>query len=169
MLVNGTEHVLRRIYRDWASTEGGARVVRATPPNYSVFGCGPANAFDLTSENGWGSDAPGSRFGSNVTGPRSVVVRLPKPVNIVSFGFDPHAACGDPLNASVRAFTIQTRTATGPWTTAFSRTVALRVGRLNRLIPHQGRRRVVFVRLTLVNNRGNPSFMDMSELSVRGR
>ena len=139
LLVNGIEHVLRRIYRDWASTEGGAHVVKATPPNYSVFGCGPANAFDLSSENGWGSDAPNSRFGSNVTGPRSVVVRLPKPVNIVSFGFDPHAACGDPLNASVRAFTIQTRTLTGPWTTAFSRAVALRVGRLNRLIPHGGR------------------------------
>lgn len=167
-LVNGTEHLLRTLNRDWAAIEGGAHVLAVTPPNYGVFGCGPRGAFDLSLTVGWGSDAPKSQFGSHVTGPRTVVIRLPRAVDIRSFGVDPGPACGDPLSAAVRSFRIQTRTLHGPWVTALARLKVLPAGRLNRLLPQRGKKNVIAVRLTMLSNRGNPYFMDMSELSVRG-
>jgi hypothetical protein len=166
--VDGDEIVDRRITRDWASLEGGARIERFTPPDYSDYGCGPSGAFDLSLGSGWGSDAPRSTAGSEHVGPRSVVVRLPRPVDIDSFGFDPGATCGDPSDAAVRAFTIQTRTAHGPWITAYASATALPQGRLNVLVPHAGTSNVVYVRLIMRPNRGNAPYIDMSELSVRG-
>jgi extracellular elastinolytic metalloproteinase len=167
--VNGTEHINRAVTRDWAALDGGASVTRSTPPNYTSFGCGPAAAFDRSIGVGWGSDAPGSTFGSKTTGPRSVVVHLPRAIDVTSFGFAPGATCGDPPSAGVRAFDIFTRTANGTWVLAVSRDTALPAGVLNRLVPDRGTRNVRYVKLTMRSNRGNPDFMDMQELSVRGR
>jgi hypothetical protein len=166
--VDGDETLNRKITRDWAALEGGATLVRASPPDYSGFGCGPPGAFDLLLGSGWGSDAPHSTAGSSFTGPRSIVVRLPRAVDISSFGFDPGATCGDPRDAAVKGFAIQTRTATGRWVTAYASSTGLPQGRLNRLIPRAGRANVVEVRLIMRSNRGNALFMDLSELSVRG-
>ncbi len=168
LAVDGDETLNRKVTRDWAALEGGATIERASPPDYSEFGCGPAGAFDLLLGSGWGSDAPDSTAGSSFTGPRSIVVRLPRAVDIRSFGFDPGAACGDPRDAGVKAFTIQTRTAHGPWITAYASATALPQGRLNVLVPHAGTSNVVYVRLIMRSNRGNAPYMDMSELSVRG-
>jgi hypothetical protein len=166
--VDGDETLDRKVTRDWAALEGGATIEKASPPDYSDFGCGPAGAFDLLLGSGWGSDAPDSTYGSPVTGPRSVVVRLPKAVDIASFGFDPSATCGDPRDAAVKAFTIQTRTAAGGWITAYASSTGLPQGELNKLVPRAGAKNVVAVRLIMRSNRGNALFMDMSELSVRG-
>jgi hypothetical protein len=97
-----------------------------------------------------------------------VVVKLPRAVDISSFGFDPGAACGDPRDAAVKAFTIRTRTAGGAWMTAYRSSTALPQGRLNLLRPRKGTKDVLYVRLVMRSNRGNALFMDMSELSVRG-
>ena len=167
--VDGTEVLDRAVVRDWAALDGGARIVSFTPPDYSEYGCGPTGALDRTLGAGWGSDAPDSTYGSPRTGPRSLVVRLPKVVDVTSFGIDPGATCGDGPAAAVKAFDLHTRTATGGWILAARRTTALPQGVLTRIAPVAGTADVRFVKLTMRSNRGDPTFMDMSELSVRGR
>jgi hypothetical protein len=159
LVVNGDETVDRKLTRDWAALEGGATLGHFTPPDFSDFGCGPSAAFDNALGTGWGSEAPG---------PRSVVVKLPQAVDVTSFGFDPGNTCGDGPDAATKTFTIYTRKAGGTWVLAFSGG-KLKSGRLNTLIPSAGASDVRFVKLVLLMNRGNPEWMDMSELSVRGR
>ena len=158
LVVNGDETVNKKITRDWAALEGGATLGHFTPPDYSDFGCGPSGAFDIALGTGWGSDAPG---------PRSVVVKLPQAVDVTSFGFDPGNTCGDGPDAATKTFRIYTKKAGGHWVLAFSGG-RLKTGRLNTLIPSRGDDNVRFVKLVLLTNRGNPEFMDASELSVRG-
>lgn len=158
LVVDGDETVDRRIRRDWAALEGGATLVKASPPDYTDFGCGPSGAFDLSLGTGWGSDAPG---------PRSVVVKLPQVVDVTSFGFDPGNTCGDGPDAATRTFAIYTKRAAGPWVLAYSGG-KLKTGRLNKLVPSAGAGNVRFVKLVLLTNRGNSSYMDASELTVRG-
>jgi extracellular elastinolytic metalloproteinase len=121
LVVDGDETVDRAITRDWAAIEGGATLIKASPPDYSDFGCGPTGAFDL------------------------------------SLGPD----------AATRTFKIYTRKAGARWVLAYSGG-RLTTGRLNKLIPTAGASNVRFVKLVLLTNRGNPSYMDMSELTVRG-
>src|SRR6185369_14928051 len=97
-----------KIRRDWAATAGGAKIQSFTPPDYTQFGCGPSGAFDVSQAAGWGSDAPTNNE-SGHTGPRSVVLQLPKAVNITNFAIDPASTCGDASGAGVKAFTISTR------------------------------------------------------------
>jgi len=166
--VNGVEKVDRAVARDWAALDGGARLDSFTPPNYTAFGCGPAAAFDRSLATGWGSDAPGSSFGSPKEGPRSVVVELPRAVDVSSFAIDPGATCGDGPGAAVKAFDISTRSRGGTWVLAYRTNEALPQGVLTKITPISGTANVRFVRLTMRSNRGDPLFMDMSELSVRG-
>jgi extracellular elastinolytic metalloproteinase len=158
LVVDGDETVDRAITRDWASLEGGATLVKASPPDYTDYGCGPTAAFDLSLGTGWGSDSPG---------PRHVVVKLSRTVDVTSFGFDPGNTCGDGPDAATKTFKIFTKKAGGKWVLAFSGTKR-KIGRLNTLIPATGAKHVRFVKLVLLTNRGNPAYMDMSELTVRG-
>ena len=167
--VDGSETLNRAVTRDWAALDGGADIVSFTPPNYTNFGCGPTGAFDRSLGAGWGSDAPDSTYGSFRTGPRSIVARLPRSVDVTSFAIDPGATCGDGPTAAVKAFDILTRTANGSWVLAYRTATALPQGRLTKLTPTAGRATVRYVKLTMRTNRGHPLFMDMSELSVRGR
>ena len=163
-------HVSRAVDRDWAAIDGGAKVVFSTKPDYTAFGCGPSGAFDRSLLTGWGSDAPHAKIGSNVTGPRSVVVRLPRAIHVTSFAIDPGPTCGDGPSAGLRAFDIFTRAAHGAWTLAYRRaSTPFPQGRLTTLLPIGGVAHVRFVKLVMRANRGNNLFMDMSELSVRGR
>ena len=132
--------------------------MKASPPDYTDFGCGPSGAFDLSLGTGWGSDSPG---------PRHIVVKLPRAVDVTSFGFDPGNTCGDGPDAATKTFAIYTKKAGGTWVLAYSGK-KLKTGRLNTLIPSAGASNVRFVKLVLLTNRGNPSYMDMSELTVRG-
>jgi len=146
--------------RDWAALDGGARITDFSKPDYTPF-CGPHGAFDRSLLHGWGSKLPG---------PRSITVKLPRSVDVMSFGVDPGATCGDTPKAAVRAFEILTRTARGDWVVAVRNTTALPQGRLTTLRPRAGTHDVVFVRFIMRSNRHDPfGFMDMSELSVRGR
>ena len=153
--------------RDWASTEGGAKVGKFTPPDYSPF-CGPDFAFDLNLGSGWGSDAVGSTSGSHVKGPRKVVIKLPKAVDVTSFAVASFGACGDGPDAGVKKFKFETKTNGGQWITAFVGTAPSN-DKLLTYVPHAGKANVRFVRFTMLSNHGNPLFMDVMELSVRGK
>ncbi len=158
-VVDGDETLNRSVVRDWSSLEGGAEIVRASPPDYSNYGCGPTGAFDLSLASGWSSDTPG---------PRSIVVRLPKAVDVTSFGFDPASACGDSADAATKTFAIYTKRAGGSWILAYEGKKGLSTGKLNTLRPTAGAMGVRVVKLVLLTNRGHPSYMDMTELTVRG-
>ena len=170
VVVDGTETLNRNLNRDWAALEGGAKFLKATPPDYSDFGCPPTAAFDLSIGTGWGSDAPDSTFGSNHTGPRKVSVKLPKTIRISSFGLASGGACGDGPEAAVKGFTIQTRRVGGGWVTVFKGN-ARNDSRLHTLKPSgpAGLSRVRFVQFIMRSNHGDDLFMDMLELTVRGR
>ena len=168
--INGAARLDLRVFRDWAARDGGARIDGFTRPDYSQYGCGPVGAIDRSLGFGWGSDAPSSTAGSQVTGPRSIVIRLPKTIDVASFGVAAGPACGDPSDATMRAFDLYTRAgAHGPWRLALRRTTALQQGVLTTLSPTGNARGVRWVKLTMRSNRGNPYYMDMQELSVRGR
>jgi hypothetical protein len=167
--VTGDETLPIALRRDWAALGGGATLVRFTGPDYSPS-CGPGSAWDTSLSTGWGSDAVGSVAGSTSTGPRINVVRLPRAVNISSFGFATSATCGDRPQAAVKVFRIMTRTRRGGWETAYERSASLPLGVLNTLRPRRGTSRGVrFVKLVMLGNYGDRLFMDMLELSVRGR
>jgi len=166
--VDGVETVRIRLTRDWAALAGGAKLKRFTGPDYTPA-CGPAFAFDASLSTGWGSDHPSYDGGSGTTGPRIAVVRLPRRIDIASFGFAADGTCGDGPKAAVKVFEIQTRRAKGePWITAYRRSRKLPRGVMNTLVPTAGDTKVRFVKMIMLDNYGDRLFMDMLELSVRG-
>jgi hypothetical protein len=165
---DGVERRRVRLTRDWASLAGGARLRSFSGPDYSPF-CGPEYAWDTSLVTGWGSDHPDNRGGSGTKGPRVNVVRLPRAIDVSSFGFATDGTCGDGRSAAVKTFRIRTRTPGGGWVTAYSRSAPLPRGVMNTLRPTRGTERVRFVKLIMLDNYGDPLFMDVLELSVRGR
>jgi hypothetical protein len=110
----------------------------------------------------------GSTEGSNNDGPRKVVIKLPKVVDVTSFAVASTGACGDGPESGVKKFKIETKSAGGNWITAFVGT-APNNGKLLTYVPHKGKANVRFVRFTMLSNHGDPLFMDVMELSVRGK
>ena len=43
-----------QVRKDWAAESGGASVADFNGPDFSDFGCGPAQAIDLSQATGWG-------------------------------------------------------------------------------------------------------------------
>jgi hypothetical protein len=168
--VDGNETLNRKVNRDWAALERGAKLVSATPPDYTPFGCGPRNAFDLSLGAGWGSDAPTSDIGSDVKGPRKVVVRLPKAIEVTTFGVASNGTCGDAPESGVKGFTVQTRTLNGGWITVLKAN-ADNDGVLRTFRPSgsTGLTKVRFVRFIMRSTHGDNRFMDVIEVAVRGR
>ena len=166
--VDGTETVDIQLVRDWAALEAGATLMSFTPPDYASF-CGVAadGAFDLSVGSGWPSDAPGNAD-SGVTGPRAAVVRLPRAVDVTSFGVASGGTCGDGPESGVKRFTIQTRTrAREDWVTALTaRSPA--DGVLRTYLPSQGTTNVRFIRFIMRSTHGDTEFMDVLEVTVRG-
>ena len=109
----------RKVVRDWAAIEGGAKVGKFTPPDYGPLAAGRTQLFDMNLGTGWGSDAVGSTSGSNNDGPRKVVIKLPKVVDITTIAVASNGACGDGPEAGVKKFKVETKTANGNWITAF--------------------------------------------------
>ncbi len=147
------------VNRDWAALSGGATIASADPPDFSTFGCGPDGAFDLNTASGWGSALPT---------PRQITVRLPHAVNITNFALDPDPVCGDPSSAAVKGFEIETKTASGGFVTAVNHGAAVPLGGFTTVTPSAGAHNVLFVRFTMLSNRGEPRFVDMTELLVHG-
>jgi len=167
LVVNGNETVDNTLNRDWASLDGGATLKKYTPPDYGPFCGSNANgAFDLNLGNGWPSDSPGNDS-SGVGGPRKATVELPKSVDVTSFGVASGGTCGDGPDSAVKKFEIWTRTASGDWRMAAEGSAPAN-GRLKRYLPSRGMKNVRFVRFVMVSNHGNPAFMDVLEVTVRG-
>ncbi|HEY7661463.1 MAG TPA: M36 family metallopeptidase [Actinomycetota bacterium] len=166
--VDGDETLDAELFRDWAALEGGARLLRASPPDYSGFcGFGADGAFDLTLGAGWPSDSP-SNDDSGVDGPRSVVVRLPVVVDVTSFGVASGGTCGDGPNAGVKGFTFQVRGhRSDPWSTVLMER-ARADGVLRSYAPTGNASNVRFVRFIMRSNHGQPNYMDVLEVTVRG-
>ena len=173
-----------QIERDWAAIAGGAQVTDFDGPDYSPQ-CGPEGAFDTSLTTGWGSTT-GDNNGTptNVMVPKSIVVELPKAVDISTFGVDPTATCGDGGSASTGKYKIETSTDGGD-TWVVSNTGEFTVddrGQLNSLEPAPGTGTAVTdVRFTMLSNQtpdfetncpdGNYSgcqFTDLTELAVFG-
>jgi hypothetical protein len=167
--VSGDTTVNAKVVRDWAALEGGAKLMKSSPPDYTEFcGVGANGAFDLSLGSGWPSDAVGSDEGSNFTGPRKVTVKLAKVVNITSFALASGGTCGDGSEAGVKKFRIETKAKTGGWVIAVTGQVPANDAFVI-FKPHAGEKHVLYVRFTMLSNHGDPLFMDMLELSVRGK
>jgi hypothetical protein len=156
--------------RDWSSSSGGARVISATGPDYSGYGCGPGEALDQESLTGWSTDATGTV--------QSLVVALPAAVNLEEIGVYPAGVCGDSSASAVRDFTADVSKDGSTWlpyTTASFRRGD--VGRLNFLFAHylnlgstgKGTR---YVRFNVSSNQagvtGPGKYIDVAELEVFG-
>jgi hypothetical protein len=108
--VDGQVSLDGSLARDWVSPAGGAAIVDYTGPDFTPFGCGPANFVDQSTALGWGSTAnlkngqPGPKTSKQIT------IELPTPVDITSVTLDPTATCGDGLSASTGAFHIEAST-----------------------------------------------------------
>jgi hypothetical protein len=102
--------------RDWAATEGGARVSGFTGPNYAGAGCGPGRLFDLSTALGWVTNAdldPKGRV--TAATPKQVTVALPQQVDVSEVTIDPTATCGLGLSASLGRFTLQASSDGSQW------------------------------------------------------
>ena len=119
VVVAGDISIDKALFRDWAALSAGATLKSFTPPDYFDFcGTNANGAFDLNLGSGWPSDSVGNGD-SGVSGPRRAIVRLPKSVDVTSFGVASGGACGDDFTAGVKHFQIQTRTnSDAPWKTA---------------------------------------------------
>ncbi len=165
---SATQTINLKAVRDWASLSGGAKLTAFTRPDYTPFGCGPSGAIDGTLSSGWGSDSPNNKH-SGVKGPRSITVKLPKAVDVKAFAVASNGTCGDGPDAAVKGFMIQTRSGHHPWMTAVLNTANFKLGQFVVFKPGKGtNENVTFIRFTMTSNHGNPLFMDMLEVSVRG-
>jgi len=170
------------VRRDWAASSGGGSIASFTGPDFGPA-CGPPLAIDNSQVTGWGSTT-GDDAGTptNVFVPKSIVIALPRAVNVSQFAVDPAAVCGDGGSASLGAFRIATSPDGTTFTTANEGTFTLADrGRLNPLTPTAGAQGVRFVRLTMLGNQtpdfatncpggafSGCSFTDMAEIEVYG-
>jgi hypothetical protein len=102
--------------RNWASSAGGGRISAFDEPNLGAP-CAPKNAIDQSASFGWStlSDLRNNGNPSPDT-PKSLVIKLPDPVDITSITVNPTAICGDGLSASTGRYTVEVRPPGGAFT-----------------------------------------------------
>ena len=81
------------VRRDWAAASGGATVVALQRPGLHDFGCGPAQALDLSQATGWGSTTGNDNGHARPTCscPSTSWSTCSRQVDITGFGVDPPA------------------------------------------------------------------------------
>jgi extracellular elastinolytic metalloproteinase len=185
------------IQRDWAMSSGGGEITAFNGPDYTAFGCGPSGAIDGSLGSGWGSTAGNDAGDTTDTFmPKHIEVKLPKAVDITSFGVDPKSTCGDAGSASTGDYTIEVSTNGTDWTTVADSHFAIADrGHLNEVDPTGPTAGIQYVRFTIAGDQvedvaaanGEPgtfaeicgntstaggydgcSFADMTELAVFG-
>jgi extracellular elastinolytic metalloproteinase len=168
--VDGTETLDVEVFFDFAALGNGADLLQASPPDYTEFcGFGANGAFDLNLGSGWPSDAVGSNAGSADTGPRKAIVRLSSRIDMTGVAVASGGTCGDGPEAGVKRFEVQTkRTADGAWRLAVEGSVGA-TGRLKAFDATAATNNVRFIRFVMLSNHGDPLFMDVLEVSVRGQ
>ena len=112
--VNTVNWALRR---DWAAASGGGSVTHFDGADFTPFGCGPANMIDQSQGLGWVSDAELiGGAGTTAVQPRSIIVKLPKAVNVSELTINPANNCGLAGSASTGDFKVETSTDGSTWT-----------------------------------------------------
>ncbi|WP_151082427.1 M36 family metallopeptidase [Nocardioides cynanchi] len=170
--------------RDWAAASGGATVQHADGVDYSVFGCGPRGAIDLSQATGWSTNAgPGTNDSPTSTfHAKQIVINLHHAVNVTGFGVDPEATCSDGASASTGQYEIDTSPDNVSWTPEHSGTfTAADNGRINAVPADTSPTGVQYVRFTIVTNQvpdfaqdcpaggfDGCQFADLTELEVFG-
>jgi hypothetical protein len=170
-----------QVRRDWAASSGGASIASFTGVDYSTFGCGPTGDIDQSLSTGWGSE---TNPVAGIPGPKNIVIKLPKAVNVTELSIDPSNTCGDDPTAATKDYKVETSTdgttfveaGSGTFTTADR-------GHLNKVTLTGGTQNVAFVRFTMVNPQvpgvfatscaANPgqsgcAFLDSREVAVYG-
>jgi extracellular elastinolytic metalloproteinase len=104
------------VRRDWAASQGGARITDFNGEDSSGFGCGPAQALDMSQGTGWSSDAV--LTGGTAIEPRFITVQLPATVDLTSIEVDPSGTCGDDPSASTGDYRVETSPDGAAWTVA---------------------------------------------------
>ena len=170
------------IRRDWAADSGGGSVSDFTGLDFTLYGCGPGGAIDLSQATGWGTTTGDDEVPSDVFTEKSITIQLPQAVDVDAIGVDPSATCGDGGSASLGKFKIETSTNGSAWTeVALGTFTENDRGRINELPISTGDVGVNFVKLTMQGNQ-TPSFelncpngafsgctyTDLSEIAVYG-
>jgi hypothetical protein len=88
-------------------------------------------------------------------------------VDISEFTVTSGGSCGDGDDAGVTDFKFQTKTAGGGWKTALKDT-AIPDHQLRTYAPTGNADNVVAIRFIMMDENGNPLFMDVLEVGVRG-
>ncbi|XVV14600.1 M36 family metallopeptidase [Actinoplanes sp. CA-131856] len=173
---SGTKTENWSVRKDWAASSGGGSIVSFTGPDYTPYGCGPAQLIDQSQISGWGSDV--------AAGGQNAVIRLSGAVDISELVINPSATCGDDITASTGDYRVETSKDGTTWAVAASgafpggtvtpTTVALTAGTGDD---------VAFVRYTMLTTQGQNAglcpagqppaysgcvFQDSTELSVYG-
>ena len=169
VVVAGDISIDKALFRDWAALSAGATLKSFTPPDYIDFcGTNANGAFDLNLGSGWPSDSVGQR--------RQRGDRSPPGDRPLAAGGRRHqlrawrrgGACGDDFTAGVKHFQIQTRTnSDAPWKIAVD-AKAKSDGVLRSFDATAGKKNVKIVRFVMLSNHGDPFFMDVLEVTVRG-
>jgi hypothetical protein len=166
------------VRRDWAATSGGGAVVDFDGTDYSEYGCGPAQLFDQSQGAGWGSDIVTGADG--VIEPRSVIVRLPRPVDIRELAINPSATCGDEADAAAGDYRVETSADGTGWTLAAQGHFGVEDRIMHPVRLTGGTTGVQFVRYTMLGSQVVDSglscpgpwsgciFVDSTELAVYG-
>ena len=110
-VTRGTSTVDWTVRRDWAASQGGAQLVDFNGEDNSGFGCGPAQAIDMSQGTGWSTDAPG-------TSSRFITVQLPVAVTPTAIEINPTANCGDDPSSSAGDYRVETSPDGTTWTAA---------------------------------------------------
>jgi len=169
------------VRRDWAASNGGADIARFTGPEFDAP-CGPPQAIDTSTANGWGTTTGDTGKPTNTFVPKFIVVRLPRSVDVSAFGVDPSANCGDSSSSSTGRYRIETSHDRTTWTRAARGTfTSADRGRLNEVNPSAGAEAVRFVRFWILGNQTPEfatscpegrftgcAFTDLTELAVFG-
>ncbi len=111
---SGTKSENWSVRKDWAASSGGGAILSATGPDYTPYGCGPAQLIDQSQQAGWGSDV--------ADGGQTAVIRLSGAVNVSELVINPSATCGDDPDASTGGYRVETSVDGTTWALAASGT-----------------------------------------------
>jgi hypothetical protein len=160
------------LVQDWAALATGAKLVRFDGPDFTDFcpGTEPAGAFDLEPKTGWLTTSSNSTAGPR--GAKSIVVKLPRAVDVNGFAVNPTAPCGATPSAAVGKYAVATSVDGKRWVNAATGRFTTR-GRLLPVPAKAGKRSVRFVRFTAMASQGSGGdgrdYMGVTEISVHGK
>jgi hypothetical protein len=168
------------VRRDWAAASGGATVAAFDGPDYTPFGCGPANAIDQSQAAGWGSNADLVAGLPGPATPKSITIHLPTAVDIATVSVNPTAVCGDGGSASTGDYKVEVSTDGTAFTQVASGTFTpANRGQMNDVTLSGATSGISDIRFTMVTPQvfqvgacpgafSGCDFMDMTELAVYG-